>query len=117
MFTSNIFPYCFALAVATSVSTSALACKDSLTLSSDKQIHFGVSMALGAGGRALLDDNKLVLATVLGAGVLKEVVDAHSSTGCASASDLAYDALGAVVGIYGTNWIIRKNYIGYRMTF
>lgn len=100
-----------------SCSGAAMACQDSMAFAADKQKHFAASMAIGAGARLLTDDTTLAFSAGLGIGLLKELADARSRTGCASVQDLAYDALGTALGVYGTHWIIRHNFIGYRTVF
>ena len=106
-----------ALALALSMSNAALACKDNMAFRADKQVHFAASAAIGSAALLITEDTRIAMATGIGIGLAKEIADAHSSTGCSSVHDLAYDVLGTAFGTYGTNWIIRHDFIGYRTSF
>lgn len=96
----------------------AQACKDTWQFTQDKQKHFAVSFALGAGARLVTEDTTAAFLLGLAPGVLKEIADARDPANhCASLVDLAYDALGVAVGVAGSNWVIRHNFVGYRTSF
>ena len=96
----------------------AQACKDSMHFAPDKKNHFAVSAALGVGARALVSDNATAFGLALLPGVAKEFYDLkHPDKDCASYSDLAWDAIGAAVGVYSTHWIIQPNKIIYKTQF
>lgn len=91
----------------------AFACKDSFSFSQDKQKHFAVSAALGAGASLAIDNPYKAFGVAMIPGVAKEVYDIKY--GCASFQDLLWDAIGAGIGVATTNVIIRHNFIGFKM--
>jgi len=93
------------------LSFSAHACKDTFNFTEDKQKHAAVSFVLGAASAAVIEDKKYAFGVAMLPGIAKEVYDIRN--GCASIQDLLYDAVGAYVGVQTTNFIIRKNFVGY----
>lgn len=85
--------------------TDAMACKDSMAFTQDKQKHFAVSTVLGASARAVTADPAKAFALGIAPGVAKELVD-MTGRGCASWNDMAWNAAGVGLGLYTTNWII-----------
>lgn len=102
--------------IALMLCASAHACKDTMQFTQDKQKHVAVSSAIGAVSRSLIDDNKTAFAVALVPGIAKELHD-MSGNGCASFKDMAYNAIGAAIGVASANWVIRRNFIGYRTEF
>ncbi len=102
--------------IALMLCASAHACKDTMQFTQDKQKHFTVSAAIGAVSRSMIDDNKTALAVALVPGIAKELHDMRGN-GCASFKDMAYNAIGAAIGVASVNWIIRHDFIGYRKEF
>ena len=75
-------------------------------LGSDKAKHFAASALIGGGVTAIAgqemdsgDAAGIGMATALGAGVGKEIYDVRVKKTCASWKDLAWDCLGASVGV------------------
>lgn len=102
--------------IALMICTSAHACKDNMQFAPDKQKHLAVSAAIGAISRTMIEDNKTAFVVALVPGIAKELHD-MSGNGCASISDMAYNAIGAAIGVASVNWVIRHDFIGYRMEF
>lgn len=98
------------------LSSSAHACSDSMQFTQDKQKHFAVSAALGVVARSVTDNNTAAFGLALIPGVAKEVYDA-TGKGCTSINDMAWNAIGAAVGVYSTSWIIGPKRVVYRMEF
>jgi len=105
-----------ALALALALESAALA-GDDPWLSPDKGLHFGFSTAVAAGGYGLgaleLDQRHEALllggGLALAAGAWKELIDLQGA-GDASWKDLAWDAVGTVVGLalaWGLDLLIR----------
>lgn len=99
-----------------SISSSAHACSDSMQFTQDKQKHFAVSAALGVVARSVTDNNAAAFGLALIQGIAKEAYDA-TGKGCASINDMAWNAIGAAVGVYSINWIIGPRRVVYRMEF
>jgi len=98
------------------LATPTFACKDSLAFTKDKQQHAVGSALLGAGSRSLIKDPWEAFGAAMIPGVLKEVYDLQNpQSHCASLYDLLYDAVGAGIGVYTTNWIIGPGVIIYHV--
>lgn len=87
------------------ISTSAHACKDSMQFTTDKQQHFATSAALGMAARTVTSDNMTAIGLALIPGVAKEAYDS-TGKGCPSFNDMAWNIIGATVGVYSANWVI-----------
>lgn len=98
------------------LSSSVHACSDSMKFTQDKQKHFAVSAAFGGIARSVTESNATAFGLALIPGVAKEVYDA-TGKGCTSINDMAWNAIGAAVGVYSTNWIIGPKRVVYRMEF
>lgn len=103
----------FVAAMAALVSFNAFACKDSMKFTDDKQLHAGAEFVLGAASRSVIKSNTTAFAVAMVPGVLKEIGDMYGN-GCASWNDLAWDAIGAFVGVNTTHFIVGPNKIVFR---
>ncbi|WP_374488621.1 hypothetical protein [Zoogloea sp.] len=100
-------------------STSALACntpKDEWG-GNDKAKHFAVSAALGAGATRLDPDPWIAFGLALAPGVAKEVYDSTRDCNRFSWRDLAWDAVGAAVGVHLGNWVLGPSSVSYVRSF
>lgn len=98
------------------MASSAHACSDSMRFTQDKQKHFAVSAALGVVARSVTDNKASAFGLALIPGIAKEAYDT-TGKGCTSINDMAWNAIGAAVGVYSTNWIIGPKRVVYRMEF
>jgi len=83
----------------------------------DKSLHFGVSAALGVAAYSQTHDRTKAFAWAIAPGVLKEVIDSQEEGNRFSTKDLAWDALGALVGVQAGHWIIGDNKIAWVTDF
>lgn len=104
----------FAFAIAAVMSFQAHACKDSFKFTDDKQLHAGAEFVIGSITRTVVKDNTNAFVITMIPGVAKELGDMYGK-GCASWHDLAWDAVGAFVGVQTTNFIIGPNKIIFKM--
>lgn len=74
----------------------------------DKVQHTAISAAIGAATGMYFEDKTTAFAVAMIPGIAKEIYDyKHSNKHSASFKDLAADALGAAVGVYLGNCVIR----------
>lgn len=91
---------------------------DTLQFTKDKQDHLAVSAVIGAASRLVIDDPYVAFGVAMVPGVAKEIYDMHHKDHhTASWQDLAFDAIGAAIGVTGTHLVIRHNFIGYTTRF
>ena len=83
----------------------------------DKSLHFGVSAALGVAAYAQTHDRTKAFAWAIAPGILKEIADSQSDGNQFSSKDLAWDALGAFVGVQAGHWVIGNQQIAWVTTF
>jgi putative lipoprotein len=84
----------------------------------DKQLHFGVSLALGAAARQLAPNNELAaFGAAMVPGLVKELIDKSQEGNHFSAKDLVANALGAYVGVKVGGLLIQHNRITYTKEF
>ena len=83
----------------------------------DKSLHFGVSAALGVAAYAQTHDRTKAFAWAIAPGVLKEIADSQSDGNQFSSKDLAWDALGAFVGVQAGHWVIGHQQIAWVTAF
>ena len=98
------------------ISTSAHACKDSMQFTTDKQQHFATSAAFGMAARTVTSDNMAAIGLALIPGIAKEAYDS-TGKGCPSFNDMAWNIIGATVGVYSANWVIGPQNVVFRMQF
>jgi uncharacterized protein YfiM (DUF2279 family) len=84
---------------------------------SDKAAHFGVSAALGVGASRLSSDPWTAFGLALAPGVAKEIYDSQQDCKRFSWKDLAWDAVGAYVGVRAGNWVLGPTGASYRLSF
>lgn len=76
----------------------------------DKAQHAYYSAAIGLAAGSMIEDKKTAFFVAMVPGIAKEIYDYHhNDKHSASYKDLAADALGAAVGVYVGNCIIRHN--------
>ncbi len=83
----------------------------------DKQLHFAVSAALGVAAYSQTHDRAQAFAWAIAPGVLKEVADSQSEGNRFSGKDLAWDALGAFVGVQTGHWVIGNHKVSWVKEF
>jgi uncharacterized protein YfiM (DUF2279 family) len=84
----------------------------------DKTLHFIGGSAVGAAVTLATDKPMYGIAAGAAIGLAKELYDSqHRATHTPSTKDLLVTALGAAVGSYATHIIIRKDFVGIRLTF
>ena len=84
----------------------------------DKGQHVAVSAGIGTVSGLIVKDKWTAFALSMVPGVLKEMYDAqHPKTHTASFKDLAADAVGAAVGVYTGNCVLRAQSITCRVAF
>lgn len=98
------------------IATSAHACKDSMQFTTDKQQHFATSAAFGMVARTVTSDNMTAIGLALIPGIAKEAYDA-TGKGCPSINDMAWNIIGATVGVYSANWVIGPQKVVFLMKF
>lgn len=84
--------------------------------------HVIVSAALGLGCANVFQDSwGKAWGCAMMPGVLKELIDSRQPGNKFSGSDLAFDAIGAAIGVTGGRWLIRRHEgtttVSYRMEF
>ncbi len=78
----------------------------------DKFQHATIEIAIGTVTGAYFEDKTTAFAVAMLPGIAKEIYDyKHSNKHSASFKDLAADAVGAAVGVYVGNCVIRKQSI------
>lgn len=89
--------------------------------SPDKLQHVGVSFALGAAAGAVFENKTTAFAAAMLPGLVKEVYDCRSDTHTGSVKDVVANALGAGLGVYTGNFVVKfgrnKTQITYFTTF
>lgn len=77
----------------------------------DKAAHFNVSLAAGFGCKGFFfqESDLKAFACGLTPGFVKEVMDSREKGNHFSGKDLAWDALGAFVGVKAAGWVIRHS--------
>lgn len=97
----------------------AQACTDKADrwLAGDKAAHFGVSVGLGMAASQVTSDTLSAFGLALLPGVAKEIYDSQQSCNHFSWKDMAWDAVGAYVGVRAGNWYFGPKGIGYRTSF
>jgi putative lipoprotein len=84
----------------------------------DKALHFVGGAAVGAAVTLYTDRPAYGIAAGAAVGLAKELYDSqHRSTHTPSTKDLLVTVIGAAVGSYATHLVIRKDYVGIRLTF
>jgi len=84
----------------------------------DKTLHFLGGAAVGAAVTVATDKPMYGVAAGAAVGLAKELYDSqHRSTHTPSTKDLVMTIVGAAVGSYATHLVIRKDYVGIRLTF
>jgi len=84
----------------------------------DKGLHVMGSAGIGTVAGLVIKDKWAAFAVSMVPGVLKEVYDAkHPDKHTASFKDLAADAVGAAVGVYMGNCVIRDRSVTCRVEF
>lgn len=78
----------------------------------DKQKHFAVSAALGAGASAITDSDNAAVALALVPGLAKELYDSRSGGTGFSWRDMVANAAGAYLGVKLGGLIIRPRFVG-----
>jgi uncharacterized protein YfiM (DUF2279 family) len=76
----------------------------------DKKQHFAVSFVLGIATANQWPDNKpLSIGVAMIPGIAKEISDSQKGGSGFSGKDIAWDFLGALTGVYGTHWVLRRS--------
>ena len=89
-------------------------CKgDSLKLEGDKQVHALYSAGIGAVSRAVVSDPYMAFTLALAPGLYREMYRGS----CFSWQDMAYNAIGAAIGVSTTHWVIGPNKVIFRVEF
>ncbi|OQX10946.1 MAG: hypothetical protein BWK73_18925 [Thiothrix lacustris] len=83
----------------------------------DKSLHFGVSAVLGVAAYSQTHDRTQAFAWAIAPGVLKEVLDSQEEGNRFSTKDLAWDALGAFVGVQAGHWMISDHKVSWVTDF
>jgi uncharacterized protein YfiM (DUF2279 family) len=83
----------------------------------DKQLHFAVSAALGVAAYSQTHDRHRAFAWAFTPGLLKEIADSQQDGNAFSSKDLAWDALGALVGVQTGHWVIGANKLSWHKEF
>ena len=84
----------------------------------DKNLHFLGGAAVGAAVTLATDKPMYGIAAGAAVGLAKELYDAkHRSTHTPSTKDLLATVAGAAAGSYASWLIIRKDFVGIRLTF
>ncbi|SEA98437.1 putative lipoprotein [Thiothrix caldifontis] len=86
-------------------------------MSKDKSVHFSVSAALGVAAYSQTHNRTKAFAWAIAPGVLKEIIDSQDEGKQFSGKDLAWDAVGAFVGVQAGHWIIGDNKIAWVKEF
>ena len=87
-----------------------------MQFTTDKQQHFATSAAFGMAARTVTSDNMTAIGLALIPGVAKEAYDS-TGKGCPSFNDMAWNIIGATVGVYSANWVIGPQKVVFRMQF
>jgi uncharacterized protein YfiM (DUF2279 family) len=104
-------------AIAVIVATEPAHAQDNWT-GADKAQHVIGSAVIGTVSGVALNDKWTAFAVSMVPGVLKEVYDAkHPDKHTASVKDLAANAVGAAIGVYMGNCVIRERSITCHMEF
>ncbi|EIJ32862.1 hypothetical protein [Thiothrix nivea] len=83
----------------------------------DKQLHFAVSAVLGVAAYSHTHDRAKAFGLAMIPGILKEVADSQQDNNDFSGKDLAWDALGAAVGIQTGHWMIGPGTVSWVKAF
>ena len=83
----------------------------------DKQQHFAVSAVLGVAAYSQTHDRAKAFGWAMVPGLLKEIADSQSDGNQFSGKDLAWDALGAAVGVQAGHWMISPEQIAWVKAF
>lgn len=83
----------------------------------DKQLHFAVSAGLGVAAYAHTHDRARAFGLAMVPGILKEIADSQSDGNRFSSKDLAWDALGAAVGLQAGHWVIGPERVSWVKEF
>ncbi len=90
------------------------ACRgDSLKPEGDKLVHLTYSAGIGVASRAVIADPALAFAAALAPGLVRELWLGD----CFSFQDMAYNAVGAAIGVTTTHWVIGPNRVVFRTEF
>lgn len=84
--------------------------------------HLALSAVLGLGCANLFQDSKsTAFACALAPGLVKEVADSQAKGNKFSGSDMAYNVLGAAIGVSTGHWLIHRQggstVVSYRKEF
>lgn len=83
----------------------------------DKQLHFTVSAALGVAAYSHTHDRAKAFGWAMVPGILKEIADSQQDDNRFSGKDLAWDALGAAVGVQAGHWLIGPGQVSWAKAF
>ena len=86
-------------------------------LGKDKAAHFGISAAVGFAAYSYTEDKMTAFGIAMVPGLLKEVADSQKEGGRFSEKDLAWDAVGAFVGVQAGEWTFNKNGVSWGASF
>lgn len=86
-------------------------------IASDKAAHFGVSFGLGVAASQVTPDNLSAFGLALLPGLAKEIYDSQQNCDHFSWKDMAWDAVGAYLGVQTGNWYFGPTGVSYRKTF
>lgn len=70
----------------------------SYAIDNDKQLHLGLSTAIGYSTNYFIDNNLVKIGACVGVGLAKEVYDEIDYSGF-SREDLVYDTIGCTIGV------------------
>ena len=83
----------------------------------DKGEHIAVSAGIGTVSGLVIKDKWTAFGLAMVPGIAKEIWDSQHPNHTASFKDLAADAVGAAVGVYTGNCVLRAQSITCRMAF
>lgn len=84
---------------------------------SDKAMHFAVSGAVSLAAYSYTEDKTQAFLIGMAPGVLKEIVDSQQEGNRFSGKDLAWDALGAFVGVQIGDWTIDEKGVSWGRSY
>ena len=97
-------------------SNSSMAAGDEWT-GGDKTAHFGISAAMGLAAYSYTEDKTTAFGMAMVPGIIKEVADSQKEGGRFSEKDLAWDALGAFVGVQAGGWMMDSKGVSWGTSF
>jgi len=105
------------LAVLTFLALASLQCAADDWTGDDKNKHFVVSTVLSSAAYSVCENRTCAFAVAMVPGILKEVYDSQQEGNHFSGKDLAWDALGAFVGVQIGYWTFQANQISFSARF